>query len=353
MPVTLPDPEHLLLQVTDARGGPEKYTLAGSEELLVDVRPHAAILVRALKAAGGRGDELRLNHCDLRSMILDGGGSTLSKLYVANSLVDGLVLLNWNITFSNRLHTLNNSESIRFEDCRLSGQLLQDCLVSMERCDCHDLKLQLLRSRPPVALRCTKTNLTDVELTNAEDGCQFFFRSCLGLWGSHCLKFDQLPAHEETATVVNGWGLRWDQLKLVGQHRVIGSASYASLIVLVLYGNGLNWLNIHLSGFVGQDDLVIRNVPPPSLSGWLLVALFLLGLGSTFYNWKCPSIVKESSEHSWQRLQEESFIEYRAASVHDLKWRWITTVMYILGGGFTGLYLAWRALRALQYYWTL
>ena len=196
-----------------------------------------------------------------------------------------------------------------------------------------------------------KADLTRANVQNAT------FIGTKGLFGrDRALNMGTVANAESAVFASNRDKVPWSSplLRSIGTLRLFG-ISNAAWIGIILYAAGVRWYNRGLTAMQewagGEQDAWIQQLPSLPTSpwlGWQLIMLVVLAVGATLYLVLCPDLVKENTETKWTRELKEPLIEYRSAMYSQIIGRYVCLVFYIIGGGYTLIYLAWRVWAAVK-----
>lgn len=154
----------------------------------------------------------------------------------------------------------------------------------------------------------------------------------------------------------------WSLLRFIGTLHLF-SASYISFLAIVIYSTTMRWINAHVGSIHAWaaehaagpvQELAALAARTPTLPvqrhlGLLLLAIGLLAIATTLHAIFCPEAIKEATETCWTRELDQPLLEYRSAMYAHFWVRYATLICFALGGGYTLLYILWRAERALWY----
>lgn len=183
------------------------------------------------------------------------------------------------------------------------------------------------------------------------------FTKAHGLFGRN--KAIGVPVLAEKATYAHRRDhIHWELLRSIGTLRIFG-ASYAAFIAIVVYIGVARWYESKaqlLSAWaekIGWDRLTgwierIPVLPVPERFGWQLLAIFMLAVGATLFQF-CPGLIKESTETRWTRELKQPVIEYRSAMYSRIRVRYPCAICYAVGGLYTLGYLLIKGWSAIAY----
>jgi len=189
-----------------------------------------------------------------------------------------------------------------------------------------------------------KANLKEAAVRNV------VFGKAEGLFGKDRASLDQM---KDTEWVVVGAerDITWEVIRSVGSLAIF-SASGLSLAAILIYAGAARWFNAHLKAFWselnergpsnGWAGFVPGPLEMPTHLAVLLVAILVLAAASLMFRFCCPAPIKECTELQWVRALQAPRLEYLAAKYSRPGWRYLTAVLYVLGGGYIVGYAVWR-----------
>lgn len=138
----------------------------------------------------------------------------------------------------------------------------------------------------------------------------------------------------------------WERVRKFGTLRLF-SVSYLALIAIWLFARGVEWYNHQLESLWLTHELFakfplvkdLKMLPVPSDLWQLLIAIGLLALATTLYHVWCPREVLENTESQWKNDLGHEVFAYRVRSFKLPQLRWITGVLYAVGGGWMLIHL--------------
>lgn len=184
------------------------------------------------------------------------------------------------------------------------------------------------------------------------------FRRAKGLFGADRAALDDMVDTEWLTDGIKDGYFSWDFIRSWGSLAVF-SASGILLAGIIVYGAVARWFNAHLADF--RDEMATNQVSPdlvafvpgplvmPSALGLLLAAIVVLTIASVFFRVTCPAAIKEYTELFWVRALHAPRLEYLAASNSRVRSRYLTALLYIIGGGYVIGYAIFRVAVTLKF----
>jgi len=244
--------------------------------------------------------------------------------------------------------------------CRatMTGTILKDAILKKADLRWATLERASFQGAQLQGANFSEANLSQANLSGAqvEDAIAIGVR---GAWGPR--RATLMGVHEEARVEYAKPGDigSWTRLRSIGTYRIFG-ASYASLVGIVSYAFVVRWWNDRrhaLSELAKEHESeslswLVERLPlidVPRHLAWQLSMLFLLAAAATIYAARCPDPIKEATETGWTRQLGGPLFEYRCAAYDRIRYRYACWVLYIIGGGFTFVYLATRAWVAVRF----
>ena len=292
-------------------------------------------------------DQIHFHGCE-GSVKLSGNSVTFSadgsRLLVVNcSGVDKLV--NCNVTNSHmQLYNTKTLERVQFSESDLSGSSFKNSMFN----------------RVTFVGNGKGISLTNVDFSGAhwtEDSTikqaivdRACFWRCKNLRGRHAATLEDIHGAERARYSWKGDVASWAVIRNIGSIPLFGVSSTA-LVLFWLFARAVEFYNRQLERLQGHGmdwSSLVDNLQMIQVSyknGLLLSALLLLAFASGIYRFQCPSIVKEHTETEWRYKYRHQVIEYRLESYAYPFWRWLSAVLYLIGGlyvvGFLVCRIAW------------
>lgn len=287
------------VDLTALRAGPEQWNQRREERLRVST-PFRPALDQAdlagvdldfhnLQQAYLRGANL----ADTRFDAADLAGAQLQGASAPGAVLDSADLSNGNLTYA--------------EFCRATLRHAQLTHATLDKVD--------LRG----------ADLTGADLTGAR-----FPGMILGGTTLDHIRFgtEHLPMHDGSdSLVIRGRDalLNWEMIRRVSALPLF-ELSYVGLSGSILMITTIGYVN-----HTGVIESLDYPVPLPGRMMWLLLASFLLFLGTTMYRLKCPGRVQEFSETQWVEQHARPRLQYLSESLRR-PWQLPTAILIFFGG---------------------
>jgi Pentapeptide repeats (8 copies) len=277
------------------------------------------------------------DHFKIANVALTGGSVENAKL--PNLLVSNGCLANVRFTNAKLRHAHIAPDTLQncfFEHCDLSYATIRD--ATLEECNFDGATW----------LGTRLSNIKDVA------GCDF--RNGRGTFDHPGMRVSNVQGTERAVFSDNSDYCQWSRLRTVGRIRLF-SISYLAIIAIWLYGSVAYWYNAQLSAFwnrhpAASDYAPLSRLTPLPLP-WdlavMLLAIVLLAIATTIYHISCPPIINENSETEWTIQNRREAFEYRLHDSTKRKRRTASGAMFLLGGGWILLQLAWKVLWTVYY----
>ncbi len=175
------------------------------------------------------------------------------------------------------------------------------------------------------------------------------FTGASGLFGRHAGILDDIKGARSARFGDKFDHFTWEFLRKVGRIPLFGVSNLAIIAILLMVA-GARWYNSQVEVWrtdpriAGQDQLLqnLHDIHLPWHIGVTLFAIVLLAVASGIYKYRCPEEIDHYSSTQWEVEHGRPLITYFSLSHSQKVWRRLSDRLYLLGVGWTVLYLTVR-----------
>lgn len=198
--------------------------------------------------------------------------------------------------------------------------------------------------------RLEEANLSGAIVDHAD------FTGASGLFGRHAANLSDIKGARRARFGEKKDHFNWEFLRKVGRIPLFGASNLAIIVILLMVA-GARWYNAQVEVWqtdpriTGQDQLLqqLHDIHLPWHVGVTLLAIVLLAGGSGIYKYRCPEEIDHYSSTEWEIEHGRPLITYFSLSHSQKVWRRLSGWLYLLGVGWTVLYLIVRTTIAVHF----